>query len=379
MKKAIYADNAATTKLSVEAFNKMKIYMLDDFGNPSQPYSFSRSSKNALKHARNTVATCIGAKPEEIFFTSGGSESDNWAIKCFNGNIGKKVIICSCIEHHAILNACKDEKEKGVQTLFISVDSNGLVDLNELENYLKEYQSNNILVSVMTANNEIGTIEPIKKISDLCHRYGALIHTDAVQAVGHIKIDVNELDVDMLSASAHKFNGPRGIGFLYIKKGTPIKSFIDGGSQENGRRSGTENVPAIVGMAAALDESISEINKTIEKLQVMEDRFIAKLKEGNIDFIRNGYSNNHLPGLINISIKNSSGELILHRLDLMGYYISTGSACDGKRNQVSHVIKAIDVDKDYAEGTIRVSFGKMNDISDAEELANAIIKIVSPN
>lgn len=376
MKKKIYADNAATTKLSENVFDKMKNYLLDDFSNPSQPYSFSRSSKNALKEARSKIASCIGAKQEEIFFTSGGSESDNWAIKCFGETSNNKVIITSCIEHYAILNSCEDERKKGVQILFIPVDSNGLVDLEELEKCLIKYQACNVLVSIMTANNEIGTIEPIYEISKLCHKYGALFHTDAVQAMGHIKIDVNTLGVDMLSASAHKFNGPRGIGFLYIRNGTPITPFVNGGSQENGKRAGTENVPAIVGMSYALEESISKMEETTQMLSKMEAKFIDTLKNNNVDFIRNGYINNHLPGLINVSIKNTSGELLLHRLDLMGYYISTGSACDGKKNQVSHVIKSIKVDNNYAEGTIRISFGRMNQVSDAEELAIALVQIL---
>lgn len=376
MKKTIYADNAATTKLSENVFDKMKKYLLDDFGNPSQSYSFSRGSKKALKEARLRIASCIGARQEEIFFTSGGSESDNWAIKCFGKISDKKVIITSCIEHHAILNSCEEERKKGAQILFISVDDDGIVNLEELEKCLIKHQTSNVLVSIMTANNEIGTIEPIYEISKICHKYGALFHTDAVQAIGHVQIDVSKLGVDMLSASAHKFNGPKGIGFLYIREGTQIASFVNGGSQENGKRAGTENVPAIVGMSYALEESILKMEETTQMLSKMEAKFISTLKDNNVDFLRNGDINNHLPGLINVSIKNMSGELLLHRLDLMGYYISTGSACDGKKNQVSHVIKSIKVDNDYAEGTIRISFGRMNQVSDAEEIAMALVHVL---
>ena len=227
------------------------------------------------------------------------------------------------------------------------------------------------------ANNEIGTIEPIKEIVDICHLYGATLHTDAVQAIGHININVRELGVDLLSASAHKFNGPKGIGFLYVRKGVQLFPLINGGSQEFSMRAGTENVPSIVGMATALQEAILGLNKAKEKLLSMEDLFYKTLDKQNVEYIRNGDKDNHLPGLINVSFKNISGETILHRLDLMGIYISTGSACDGEKNQISHVIKAIDVNEDYAKGTIRISFGKNNVLGDARKIALAIIKILT--
>lgn len=375
MKKHIYADNAASSKLSEVAFEKMKQYMIEDYGNPSQPYSFSRSSKKALKEARLTIASALGAKLNEIFFTSGGTESDNWVIKCFS-NAQHRVIITSSVEHHAILNACKSAKENGTKIYYLRVNSKGLIDICELENALQKYKEYDVLVSIMTANNEIGTIEPIREISALCHKYGAIFHTDAVQAIGHIKINVNDLGIDMLSASAHKFNGPKGIGFLYVKDNIKIASFIDGGSQESQKRAGTENVPAIVGMAYALKESLDLIDETQSKLKNMENLFIKILDNNRIDYIINGDRENHLPGLLNISIKNANGEMLLHRLDLLGFYISTGSACDGKNNQVSHVIKEINVDKEYAEGTIRVSFGRMNELSDSTKLACALVTML---
>lgn len=376
MRKIIYADNAATTKLSDVAFNEMRKYMIDNYGNPSQPYSFSRNSKKAIKKSREMIASCIGAKTDEVYFTSGGSESDNWAIKCFGGEKNNKVIITSCIEHHAILNACKFEKQCGATLVILPVNKLGIIDLKQLEKEINLYKGKNILVSVMLANNEIGTIEPIKKVVEICHKYGAIVHTDAVQAVGHIGIDVKEIGVDLLSASAHKFNGPKGIGFLYVKKGITFNSLIDGGSQENNKRAGTENVASIIGMACALQESISLLDKNKNKLEILEKALLNILDENSVDYIKNGDENNHLPGLINISIKNADGEMILHRLDLKGICVSTGSACDGNKTQISDVIKFIKVPDDYSRGSIRISFGRFNEYLDAITIGKAIVEIL---
>lgn len=374
MKQYIYADNAATTKLDIDAFEAMKPYLLEDYGNASQPYFFSSKPKRALKEARKTIAECIGALPEEIYFTSGGTESDNWAIKCFGLRNDVRKVYTSEIEHHAILNA----NENAVR---LSVDSKGIVLPEVLEKAFIPDDSPvpsclSTLVSVMLVNNEIGTIEPIKELAAVAHSHHALFHTDAVQAVGHIPIDVNELGVDMLSSSAHKFNGPKGIGFLYVRKGTPLSSYADGGAQEHGMRAGTENVASIVGMAAALKMNCDEMQETAEKLHSMENAFIDTLEKSNIDFIRNG-SDNRVPGNINISIRGASGEMLLHRLDLMGICISTGSACDSVNTQVSHVIKAIGVPQEYAEGTIRISFGRDNKTEDATKVAEAIVTIMN--
>lgn len=380
MKKLIYADNAATTKLNIKAFEAMKQFLIDDFSNPSQPYSFSRESKRVLKESRKIIADCIGADPEEIYFTSGGTESDNWAIKCFGLASDAKQIFTSEIEHHAILNACESLKTTA-EINYLKVDKQGLVSSSELEEALDVGEKScpsclTRLVSVMLANNEIGTIQDIKALAEIAHNHGALFHTDAVQAVGHIPIDVKELGVDMLSASAHKFNGPKGIGFLYIKKGTIIQPFHNGGSQESGLRAGTENVAAVVGMAVALKENCLNIKKNTAFLQDLENRFINSLNEQGIDFIRNG-AKQHLPGNINISIKNSNGEMLLHRLDLMGICVSTGSACDSVNNQVSHVIKAIDVPSEYAKGTIRISLSTENNKNDILSIVEAISKIMA--
>lgn len=374
MKQYIYADNAATTKLDNDAFEAMKPFLLEDYGNASQPYSFARKPKKALAEARALIADCIGALPEEIYFTSGGTESDNWAIKCFGLRNDVRRVYTSAIEHHAVLNADKNATR-------LSVNTKGIVLPEVLEEVLSSDDSpalscRSTLVSVMLVNNEIGTIEPIKELAAVAHAHAALFHTDAVQAVSHIPIDVNELGIDMLSASAHKFNGPKGIGFLYVRKGTNISPYADGGAQEHGMRAGTENVASIVAMATALKKNCDEMQQTTEKLRAMEHDFLKILRAAGIDFIRNG-AEKRVPGSISISIRGASGEMLLHRLDLKGISISTGSACDSVNAQISHVIKAIGVPQEYAEGTIRLSFGRDNKVEDATEVAKAIISVIS--
>lgn len=365
----VYADNAATTKLDIEAFAAMKPFLLDAFSNPSQPYSFSRTSKKAIKEARETIAMCIGADPEEIFITSGGTESDNWAIKI--ASCGGHVIT-SAIEHHAILNSCIALERCGGKVSYLGVDSRGVVDVTALESKI---DTSTRLISVMFANNEIGTIQPISQLAEIAHKHNCLFHTDAVQAVGHVKIDVHELGVDLLSASAHKFNGPKGIGFLYIKKGTNIFPFVDGGGQESGYRAGTENVASIVAMAIALKNNCEHINEHMNKVYALENRLMSGLYDMKLDFIRNG-ADMRIPGNVNLSFRDFEGESLLHRLDLMGICISTGSACDGVNTQVSHVIHAIGVPDDYAKGTIRISLGKDNSNDDVDEILNAMRKIM---
>lgn len=372
MRKMIYADNAATTKLDTEAFEAMKPYLLEEYGNASQPYAFSRTAKKALADARATIAECIGALPEEIFFTSGGTESDNWAIKGLMVYGDNRATITSQIEHHAVLNACSAVERMGFPVAYLPVDRMGTVAPEMLS---KNITDNTKLVSIMLVNNEIGTIEPIAELAGIAHKYGALFHTDAVQAVGHIPINVTALGIDMLSASGHKFNGPKGVGFLYIKKGTPIAAYADGGAQEAGKRAGTENVAAIVAMATALKKNCGSMCETEEKLRRMSETFLKTLDGAGVDYRLNGAAE-RVPGNINISIKGASGEMLLHRLDLKGIYISTGSACDSVNTQVSHVVEAIEVPAEYAEGTIRVSFGRDNDDEDAEMVANAIISIL---
>jgi len=355
MKKFIYADNAATTSMDLEAFEAMKPYLMENYGNASQPYFFANPAKKTISDARERIAECIGAEPKEIYFTSGGTESDNWAIKGSAFSDGeKKATITSQIEHHAILNACTAIERLGYPVAYLPVTEEGIVKPERLKRYITDRTR---LVSVMLANNEIGTIEPITELAKVTHEHDALFHTDAVQAVGHIPIDVKELGIDMLSASAHKFNGMKGSGFLYIRKGTEICPFADGGSQEYGMRAGTENVAAIAAMAVALKKNCDRMEETAQRLRKLEMVLLDALTAARIDYRENG-SSNRLPGNVNISIKGADGEMLLHRLDLKGICISTGSACDSFNTRISHVIEAIHVPEEYARGTIRISFGK---------------------
>jgi cysteine desulfurase len=379
MTEYIYADNAATTKLDIDAFEAMKPYMLEEYGNASQPYFFSKRPKMALKQARKDIADCIGAEPDEIFFTSGGSESDNWAIKRFTPCATDiRCIITSRIEHHAVLHSVEAEKEyRNASVFYLDVDTKGQVNPENLEKILYQQRTESsscesILVTIMYANNEIGTIQPIKELAAISRVYGAKFHTDAVQAVGHIPIDVKDLGVSMLSASAHKFNGPKGIGFLYSKDG--LTNYIDGGTQEMGHRAGTENVAAIVGMAVALKKNCAEIDKNTKHIKMLEKVLIDRLNYLELDYIRNG--TNHLPGNISLSFADVEGEMLLHRLDLQKICISTGSACDSVNTQVSHVIKEISVPERYANGTIRISLGKSNTEEEVVKIAESLKKII---
>lgn len=373
MKRFIYADNAATTQLDMDAFEAMKPYLLGEYGNASQPYSFARTAKKALKNSRETIAQCIGAEPEEIFFTSGGTESNNWAIKGTAFSVSTKhAFMTSVIEHHAILRPCADIESMGYPVSYLPVDCTGTVDVRTLSEYIN---SDTRLVSIMTANNEIGSIQDISALAAIAHSCGAIFHTDAVQAVGHIEIDVNLLGVDMLSASAHKFNGPKGIGFLYVRKGTPLMPYASGGGQEHHMRAGTENVASIVGMATALKKNVAAMKDTASRLVLLENRLLEGLSNANIRFSRNG-SEVHIPGNLSLSFPGYSGEALLHRLDLMGICVSTGSACNSAETQVSHVLKAIGLDKEKAKGTIRLSFGRNNSQNDIDVIIGALRKIL---
>lgn len=374
MKRFIYADNAATTQLDMDAFEAMKPYLLGEYGNASQPYSFARTAKKALKNSRETIAQCIGAEPEEIFFTSGGTESNNWAIKGTAFSVSTKhAFMTSVIEHHAILRPCADIESMGYPVSYLPVDCTGTVDVRTLSEYIN---SDTRLVSIMTANNEIGSIQDISALAAIAHSCGAIFHTDAVQAVGHIEIDVNLLGVDMLSASAHKFNGPKGIGFLYVRKGTPLMPYASGGGQEHHMRAGTENVASIVGMATALKKNVAAMKDTASRLVLLENRLLIGLSDANIRFTRNG-SDVHIPGNLSLSFPGYSGEALMHRLDLMGICVSTGSACNSEETQVSHVLKAIGLGKEDAKGTIRLSFGRNNSENDIDVIIDALRKILS--
>ncbi len=374
MKRHIYADNAATTKLDAEAFAAMKIWLLDEYANASQQYSFARKPRAAIKQAREIIAECINAEPQEIFFTSGGTESDNWAIKsAVLANLNERPhIITSAIEHKAILNSCAAMQNLGCTVTKLPVDARGVVSPDDLASSILPQTK---IISVMTANNEIGTIQPVKKLCEIAHEHGKIFHTDAVQAVGHIPIDVKNLGVDMLSASAHKFNAPKGVGFLYVRAGVKLFPYLDGGAQEYGMRAGTENVAAIVGMAVALKKNISALETNQKHIIGLEKLFIRELEENNIPHVRNG-AEPTLPGLISLSFDGKDGEKILHRMDLMGISISTGSACDGNKNQISHVLKALNLSESLAKGTIRISLGKNNTLEDVRAIVTALKKVL---
>lgn len=370
----IYVDHAATTQLDPDALHAMEPFLLEDFGNASQPYSFSRTARHALQDARVQIAECIGASPDEIYFTSGGTESDNWVIKgCPQKNANQSVICTSQIEHHAILNACRAVAQQHAQVTYLPVDRQGILYPETLASMITDDVD---LVSVMLGNNEIGTIEPITELASVAHAHGALFHTDAVQAVGHIPVQVHDLDVDFLSASAHKFNGPKGIGFLYVRNGIQLHPLLHGGAQERNQRAGTENIPAIVGMAVALQNSIKTMTQTQEHLHAITDRLDQRLHKSRLDYICNGAQAHQLPGFVNLSIRHADGEMLLHRLDLKGIAISTGSACDANSTNLSHVIRAIETPDEYAKGTIRLTFGRENTLQDADTIADALLDIL---
>lgn len=373
MKQYIYADNAATTQMDKNAYDAMTPYLIDDYGNASQPYAFARYPKKALQEARETIASCIGASPNEIYFTSGGTESDNWVIKGVASSDGnKRLIVTSSFEHHAVLNSCNAMERIGNQIVYVQPSKEGIITVDALKKQLKSKAD---LVSVMMVNNELGTIQPIEELCAYAHSKGTLFHTDAIQAVGHMPINVKELNVDYLSASAHKFNGMKGCGFLYMREGSKIIPYVDGGLQERGYRAGTENIAGIVAMATALRNNCDLLQENINKIKEMERRLLDMLSATGFAFIRNG-GDRTLPGLISLSFPGIDGEVILHRMDLMGICISTGSACNSKDTEVSHVLKAIKLEEKYAKGTIRISLGKYNTQEDVEKIVIALEKIL---
>ena len=372
-KTMIYVDHAATTALSPAAYEAMLPWLQDKYGNPSTLYSLARDPRKAVAHSREVIAAAINADPSEIFFTSGGTEADNWALKgtMLQHDRGKGMIT-SAIEHHAILNSCAALERMGYAVNTLPVDQMGIVSADTLQSALTENVS---LASIMLANNEIGTIEPIAELAEIAHQAGILFHSDAVQAIGHIPVDVKALQVDMLSASAHKFNGPKGIGFLYIRKGVQLIPLLDGGGQERGMRAGTENVAGIVGMATALQEHIEHLQQETVHLNALSSRLVDQLRLKGFDFRMNG-SHHRVPGSLSLSFKSADGEMLLHRLDLMGTAVATGSACDSKDSILSHVIQAIGVPKDYAYGTIRITLGMDNTAEHVDRIAQQIATIL---
>lgn len=374
MGKRIYADHAATTPIIPAALSAMQPFMQADFYNPSTKYSAARIARKTVEEARATIASCIGANPSEVYFTSGGTESDNWAVKGmafrYPGQHGR--IITSQIEHHAVLNSCAFLRRFGYDVVYLPVDRHGLIELESLKEAIT---SDTVLISIMTANNEIGTIEPIDQCVSIANNRHICFHTDAVQAVGHISIDVNKLGVDMLSASAHKFGGPKGIGFLFVRDGVIIEPLLSGGGQERGHRAGTENVSGIVGMAAALAEKCITMEMETAHLLGLRNAFSEALSHTRFKYRING-SSGVLPGIISLSINGAEGEMLLHRLDLMGIQVATGSACDSKETQLSHVLAALHLPEEYADGTIRISLGIDNTIEDVVVIAQALTHII---
>ena len=373
----IYLDNAATTKTAPEVVEAMLPYFSEYYGNPSSIYAIAGKSKEAITKGREQIANVLGAKPEEIYFTAGGSESDNWALKAtFEAYKNKgNHIITTKIEHHAILHTCEYlEKERGAKVTYVGVDENGVVNLDELEAAITP---ETILISVMTANNEIGTIQPIKEIGEIAHEHGILFHTDAVQAFGQLPINVDECHIDMLSASGHKLNGPKGIGFLYIRKGVKIRSFVHGGAQERKRRAGTENVPGIVGIGTATKRAIATMEERTAKEREMRDYLIKRVME-EIPYTKlNGHPTDRLPNNANFCFRFIEGESMLIRLDMAGICGSSGSACTSGSLDPSHVLLAIGLPHEIAHGSLRLTLNEEITKEDIDYVVDQLKTIVS--
>ncbi|NLC48562.1 MAG: cysteine desulfurase NifS [Tenericutes bacterium] len=371
-----YFDNAATTAVDKDIINYMMPYFSENYYNPSSIYTPSREAFNAIEESRKKVANVINANANEIYFTSGGTESDNLAIKGFAYANKKKGnhIITSSIEHPAVINTCKTLEKEGFEVTYLKVDNNGLISLNDLEKSIKD---NTILISIMTANNEIGTIEPIKEIGNIAKNHNIAFHTDAVQAIGAMNIDVKDMNISMLSLSSHKFYGPKGVGALYVKKGTLINRLNDGGHQENNKRSGTENVPCIVGLGFAIEKAHKELDENVKKITELRDYYIKEIESKLQDVILNGDRVKRLPGNANFSFKHIEGESILLLLDAKGICVSTGSACSSKSLEPSYVLLSIGLAHEVAHGSIRVSIGKHNTKEEVDFLIESIIEVVN--
>ena len=377
MEKLIYLDNAATTKTRPEVVEAMLPYFTEYYGNPSSVYTFSSESKKAVTNAREIIAKSLGAKTNEIYFTAGGSESDNWALVATAEAYSAKGkhIITSKIEHHAILHTCEYlEKERGAKVTYLDVDENGFIDLDELQ---KAITPETILISVMFANNEIGTIQPIKEIGEIAHEHGILFHTDAVQAFGQLPINVDECHIDMLSASGHKFNGPKGIGIMYIRTGVKIRSFIHGGAQERKRRAGTENVPGIVGIGTAAKRAAANMEERTAKEREVRDYLIDRVLN-EIPYCRlNGHRTDRLPNNANFSFQFVEGESLLIKLDMKGICGSSGSACTSGSLDPSHVLLAIGLPHEIAHGSLRLTLNEEIEKEDIDYVVDNLKEIVA--
>ena len=371
----VYADNAATTAVSQAALDAMMTSLKQEYGNPSSIHSKGRKAAKTLEAARDTIAGLINAQPSEVFFTSGGTEADNWAISIAAENgakSNKRHIITSAIEHHAVLHMLDKLKKQGFEITLLPVGSDGIVSPGELEAAIR---ADTALVTVMYANNEIGTLQPIPELGAICRERGVLFHTDAVQAVGHVAIDMQSQDIDMLSLSAHKFHGPKGIGALYCRKGIAVSAFIEGGAQERGKRAGTENVPGVAGMAASLEESCRDMEKNNAKVAEMRDNLIKSLSA--IERSRlNGHPENRLPGIVNFCFEGIEGEALLLMLDMEGICASSGSACTSGSLDPSHVLLALGLPHEIAHGSLRLSLSEYNTPEEIEHIIKTLPPII---
>lgn len=376
MSKLIYLDNAATTKTAPEVVEAMLPYFTEYYGNPSSVYSFASGNKEVITKQRETIANALGAEINEIYFTAGGSESDNWALKTTAEAYKNKGnhIITTKIEHHAILHTCEYLEKAGFEVTYLDVDEYGTVKLEDLKAAIRP---TTILISVMFANNEIGTIQPIKEIGEIAHEHGILFHTDAVQAFGQLPIDVNACQIDMLSASGHKLNGPKGIGFLYIRKGVKIRSFVHGGAQERKRRAGTENVPGIVGIGAATQHAVKTMEERTKKEAELRDYLIQRVLD-EIPYTRlNGHATNRLPNNANFSFRFIEGESLLIMLDMKGICASSGSACTSGSLDPSHVLLAIGLPHEIAHGSLRLTLSEETTKEELDYVVDSLKEIVA--
>lgn len=371
----VYLDNAATTRMAEEAEAAMQPYLVEKFGNASTAYGYGEEAQAAIAHAREVIAASLDARPSEIYFTSGGSEADNWAVKGVAEAYGKygRHIITSRIEHHAVLNSCHYLEEQGYEVTYLDVDQNGMISLEQLEQAVRE---DTILISVMFGNNEVGTIEPVMQIGRFARDHQILFHTDAVQAYAQIPISMQQYHIDLLSASAHKFHGPKGVGFLYVRDGVTMPSFIHGGSQERGKRAGTENVAGIVGMAQALVIAAQEMPYTRGKITRLRNYFAERVRHEIPNIRLNGHPYKRLPGNVNFSIEGIDATALLVLLEEEGICASAGSACNTGQTRISHVIEAIRVPENYAAGSVRFTMGRDTTRRDVDACVDALKRCV---
>lgn len=372
----VYADNAATTCVSKTALDAMMPYLTEQYGNPSSLYAFAQNAKEALENARKTVADIIGAQPKEIYFTSGGSEADNQAIVSMakvGALKGKKHLISTKFEHHAVLHTLKKLEKEGFEVTLLDVHEDGVVRLEDLEAAVRE---DTALVTIMFANNEIGTVQPIKEIGEFCRARKIPFHTDAVQAAGHMPINVQEMNIDLLSMSGHKFHAPKGVGVLYAKTGMPLFNIIEGGAQERGKRAGTENIPGIVALAAALKESVDNMEANTAKIIPMRDKLFAELSKIPHSKI-NGSLEHHVPGTVNMCFEGIEGESLLLLLDAKGVCASSGSACTSGSLDPSHVLLSLGLPHEVAHGSLRLSIGEYNTMEEIDHIIKVIPEVVS--